>query len=158
VGVGEIDQPMIRDRDTMRVSGQIMQNMVGAAEGPLGVNHPLLSEKGAEKSVERLLRFERKARAIEGKLLPAKGAFEASYELASKDPAQDSDRQKESRGRPDPPLAVRRQTAAGHDTVNVWVPLQSLSPGVQDAQEADLGSEMLGVGCYFEQRLRAGLE
>src|SRR6266853_615181 len=108
----------------MRVSGQIMQNMFGAAEGPLGIDHPVISEKSAEKGVERLLRCQRKAWAIEGKLLPAKGALEASYELATKDPAQDSDRQKESRWRPDPPLAVRRQTTAGHDTVNVWVPLQ----------------------------------
>src|SRR6185295_347729 len=113
----------------MRVSGQIMQNMFGAAEGPLGIDHPVLSEKGAEKGVERLLRCQRKARAIEGKLVPAKGALEASYELASKDTAQDSDRQKESRWRPYPPLAVWRQTANGHDTVNVWMPLQGLSPG-----------------------------
>ena len=76
----------------MRVSGQIMQIMFGAAEGPLGVNHPVLSEKGAEKGVERLLRCQRKAWAKEGKLLPAKGALKAGYELASKDPAQDSDR------------------------------------------------------------------
>ena len=92
VGVGEIDEPVIRDRDTMSVSGQIVQDMFGAAEGPLGVNHPVLSKEGAKKGVERLLRCQRKARAIEDKLLPAKGALEASYELASKDPAQDSNR------------------------------------------------------------------
>lgn len=36
MGVGEIDEPMIGDRDTMRVPGQIMQNVFGAAEGPMG--------------------------------------------------------------------------------------------------------------------------
>jgi hypothetical protein len=30
------------------------------------------------------------------------------------------------------------------------MPLQGLSPGVQDAQEADPGSEMLGIGRDFE--------
>ncbi len=86
VGVGEIDEPMIGDRDTVRVPGQIMQNVFGAAEGLLGVNHPVLSKEGAEKGVERLLRCQRKAWAKEGKLLPAKGALKTSYELASKDP------------------------------------------------------------------------
>src|SRR3954471_19293615 len=90
VGVGEIDEPMIRDRDTMRIPGQIMQHMFGAAEGPLGVNHPVLSKEGAEKSVERQLCCQRKTWAKEGKLLPAKGALKTSYELAAKDPAQDS--------------------------------------------------------------------
>ena len=33
-----------------------------------------------------------------------------------------------------------------------------LTPGVQNAQEADLGSEMLWVGCDIEQRLRAGFK
>lgn len=108
--------------------------------------------------MERLLRCQRKAWTKEGKLLPAKSAFETRYELAAKDPAQDSDRQKEPQRRRYPPLAVRGQTAARHNTANVWMPLQRLSPGVQNPQEADLGSEMLGIGRYLEQRFRAGLE
>jgi hypothetical protein len=31
----------------------------------------------------------------------------------------------------------------------MWMPLQGLSPGMENAQEADLGSEVLGIGCYF---------
>ena len=108
--------------------------------------------------MERLLRCQRKAWAKEDKLLSAKGVLKTSYELASKDTAQDSDRQKESRRRRYPPLAVQRPPTTGHDTVNVWMPLQRLPPGVQNAQAADLGSEMLRVGRYFEQRLRACLE
>ena len=100
----------------MRVPGQIMQNVFGAAEGLLGVNYPVLSKEGAEKGVERLLRCQRKAWAKEDKLLSAKGALKTSYELASKDTAQDADRQKESRRRRYPPLAVQRQPSAGHDT------------------------------------------
>jgi hypothetical protein len=108
--------------------------------------------------VERLFRCQRKTRAKEGKLLPAKGALEAGYELTSKDTAQDSDRQEESRRRPYPPLVSQRQPATRHNAVNVWMPLQGLSPGVQDTQEADLGSEMLGIGRDLEERFRAGLE
>src|SRR5690349_14478880 len=117
VGVGEIHEPMIGDRDTMSVPGQIMQNVFGTTERPLGIDHPVLSKEGAEKSVKCPLRRQRKACAIKGEIFPAKGALEASYELASKDPAQDSDRQKESRRRPDPSLMVWGQTAARHNTV-----------------------------------------
>jgi hypothetical protein len=36
--------------------------------------------------------------------------------------------------------------------------VQGLSPGMQDAEEADLGSETLGVGGYFQERGTGGLE
>jgi len=38
------------------------------------------------------------------------------------------------------------------------MPLQSLSPGVQNAQKADLGSKMVGIGGYLKQRLCTGLK
>jgi len=44
VGVGKINEPMIGDRDAMSVSGQVMQNMFGTTEGPLGVDHPVFSK------------------------------------------------------------------------------------------------------------------
>jgi hypothetical protein len=36
--------------------------------------------------------------------------------------------------------------------------LEVLSPGVQDAEQPDIGTEVLGVACHFEQRSRAGAE
>jgi len=33
LGVSEIDQPVVRDRDPMRASGQMVQIVFGAAEG-----------------------------------------------------------------------------------------------------------------------------
>jgi hypothetical protein len=35
---------------------------------------------------------------------------------------------------------IRRQTAGGNDAVDVGMMLQLLVPGVQDAEEADLGA------------------
>jgi hypothetical protein len=55
VGVGEIDEPMIGDRDTMSVSGQIVQNMFGTTEGALGIDHPVFSKEGAEKNMKCLV-------------------------------------------------------------------------------------------------------
>ena len=53
---------------------------------------------------------------------------------------------------------VRRQSAAGHDAVDMRVPLKSLSPSVENAEEANLGSEMGWIGGNFHQRSGAGLK
>jgi hypothetical protein len=50
---------------------------------------------------------------------------------------------------------IPREAARSDDAVNVGVMLQLLIPGVQDAEEADLGAEMTGISCDLKQRLRA---
>ena len=50
------------------------------------------------------------------------------------------------------------ETAGGNDAVEMRVQSQVLSPGVQNAEEADLGSEVFGVGRNFEHGLSAGAE
>jgi len=50
------------------------------------------------------------------------------------------------------------QTAARHNTVNVWMRLQRLSPSVQDAEEADLGTEMFRIRGHFQQSGSRGIE
>ena len=58
----------------------------------------------------------------------------------------------------DPAGVIRRKSAAGYDAVDVRVRLQGLSPSMEDAEEADLGTEMLGIGRHFEQRSGTGLK
>src|ERR1700686_362808 len=53
---------------------------------------------------------------------------------------------------------IGRQPSARHNTVNVRMRLQSLSPGVQDAEKADLGTEMLWVRGNFQQTGSSGIE
>jgi hypothetical protein len=50
--VVEGDESMVRDRDTMGIAGQVMQHMLGAAEGWLGVDDPVLLKKLSDKSAE----------------------------------------------------------------------------------------------------------
>jgi hypothetical protein len=52
MGVGEIDEPVVRDRDSMRVSGQIVQHVFGTAEGALRIYHPVFAEQRPEKLPE----------------------------------------------------------------------------------------------------------
>ena len=54
---------------------------------------------------------------------------------------------------------IARQASSGHDTVNVGMMLQLLdSRDVEDAEEADLGAEMLRVRGNFDQGLGAAAE
>src|SRR6516162_1072990 len=51
---------------------------------------------------------------------------------------------------------VRREPARRNDTVNMGMKEQVLPPGVQDRNDANLGSQVLRIRCDFQQRLCAG--
>jgi hypothetical protein len=48
----EGDESMVRDRDTMRIAREVVQNMLRTTERWLGVDDPVLSEKLSEKSAK----------------------------------------------------------------------------------------------------------
>jgi hypothetical protein len=108
LSIGNVNQPMVGDCDTMRVPGQIVQDVAWTTEWSLGINHPVLSKERAEEGMERLLIRQRKACAIERELLPAESALETGHKLPAENPAQNSHREKEPRRRSDPPLPVQR--------------------------------------------------
>ena len=55
-------------------------------------------------------------------------------------------------------VMIRGQAAGRQNTMDMRVKLQSLVPGVQHAEEADLRSQMARIAGYLEQRLRAGMK
>jgi hypothetical protein len=50
------------------------------------------------------------------------------------------------------------EAAGGNNSVEMRMQAQVLSPGVQDAEETDPGSEMPGIGCDFKHGLGGGAE
>ena len=78
--------------------------------------------------------------------------------LAAKDAAEDLDGEEEGIFRMNPARVAWIETAGGNDAVEMRMQSQVLSPGVQNAEEADLGSKVLGVGRNFEHGLSAGAE
>src|SRR5262249_39269703 len=66
--------------------------------------------------------------------------------------------QKEPRPTPDPALPIRREPAARHHAMQMRVMHEVLSPGMQDREEADLGTEMFGVRADGAQGLGGGGE
>jgi hypothetical protein len=85
-------------------------------------------------------------------------ALKEMEKLAAKDAAEDLDREEEGILGMNPAGVAWVETAGGNDAVEMRMQSQVLSPGVQNAEEADLGSEVLGVGRNFEHGLSAGAE
>jgi hypothetical protein len=75
--------------------------------------------QATEEFCELLWVGESRGRARTRQLLTAVEAFQPSQEFAAKDATQDSDGQEERVARADPPTMIRRESAAGNDTVNV---------------------------------------
>ena len=77
--IGEFDKPTVADGDAVRVARQIAQNLRGASEGLLGVDHPFpravaseirqerfaLSEAGEFAEELQLARVERRGETFE---------------------------------------------------------------------------------------------
>jgi hypothetical protein len=85
-------------------------------------------------------------------------SLEQSEELAPEEAAQHSDRKKEVLTARDPTRPLRGETAPGNHTMDMRMVMEVLSPGVKHGEEADLGTEMSGVGSDLEQGLRGGAQ
>ena len=57
-----------------------------------------------------------------------------------------------------PTRVIERQSAGGHDTMDVRVVFEFLIPGVEHTEEADFGAEMLGIASDFEESCGTGLQ
>ena len=127
---------MVGDGDAMRIAGQVMQHVLGAAEGRFGIDHPVLPIKRAQEEGEVLLLMKRHALAEEAQLMAGKEAPQSGEELAAEDAAEHLDRQQEAGTGSDPACMIRRQSATGNDAVDVRMWNKCLSPGVQDGERA----------------------
>src|ERR1700676_134903 len=52
----------------------------------------------------------------------------------------------------DPAGAVRSKAAGGNDVVDMGMMLEVRSPGMEHAEESDVGSQVLGIASQFEHR------
>src|SRR4249919_4000722 len=79
-------------------------------------------------------------------------ATQSIDKLCAEDFAERLNGQEERVQRMNPSLFVWRDSAAWNDAVNVGMKQQVLPPGVKDAEETNLGSQMFGVARHFTKR------
>src|SRR5580658_4070381 len=58
----------------------------------------------------------------------------------------------------DPAGAIRGESSAGNDAMQMRMKMQVLTPGVQHGEKADRGAEVSGIGGDGEQSFRSGLK
>src|SRR5579863_3268023 len=93
---------------------------------------------------------------MESQLTVAEGVLESGNKLAAKDATEHLDGKKEGVASFNPVRVLGGESAGGNHAMDMRVKLEFLIPGVQHAEEADLGAEVFGIACDFQKRLRTG--
>src|SRR5437762_8235994 len=87
-----------------------------------------------------------------------KGGLESGDKLAAEDTAEHFDGKEEGSVRGDPAGVVRSETASGEHAVDMGMMLQSLIPGMEHAEEADLCAKVAGIAGDLQQGFGAGVK
>src|SRR6266581_3684811 len=87
-----------------------------------------------------------------------KGRLKTGDELATKHAPQYSNGKEEAWVGSNPAGVIAGESAGGNDTVDMGMKLEFLVPGMEHAEEADLGSEMSGIARDLPQGFGAGPE
>jgi hypothetical protein len=135
-----------------------MKNMFWTSEGPLGIDHPVMTKERSEERVECFFISEVSDASSEGKLFFPEGALQAGDELAAKQSAQHFHWEEKSIPQANPVSAVERETTAWDHAVDMRMMQKILAPSMKHTQEADLGAEMLCVRSDLQQSGGTGAE
>jgi hypothetical protein len=148
-----IEDAVVGDGDTMGVPAQIVEELLGAGKGPLGVDHPVFGEEFGEQFWEGLVGSEM---GWQVQLSMPVSMLEGMEELTAEEFAEDFDGEKVILWTSNPPFAVETEPSAGDDAVQVGVKAEVAGPRVQDAGNAKEGAQPFGIATQCDQRLRRG--
>ena len=151
--VGESNQAAVGDGDAVGVAGKVIEHLLGSAERSPGIDDPGNGVQRPQPGGEHGGLFQARQSAEKPELARIECCLKAGQEKPAIKPRQYLHRQKEPRPAADPSCPVGRRPAARHDAVHMGMMMQVLSPGVQDGDQPDLGTEMPGIGSNAAQRL-----
>ena len=120
----------VGDGDAMGVAAEVSEDLLWAAERPLGVDDPADASRGAHRSDEGGRIGQRRKVAEEAEGSSVEGALQSFEEQAAEEHGQRFDRQKKVRTPRDPPRSVGGETAAWHNAMDMRMMRQRLAPGV----------------------------
>ena len=124
---------MVGDGHAMGVAAQVLEHIVGAAEGWFGVNDPVFSEQRSQPGSEDLGLREQSQIAGKIKLAILKGRPETGDELAAKHTSEYWDGEEEVRTGWNPASVIEGESTGGNNAVDVGMKLEFLVPGVKRA-------------------------
>jgi len=156
LAVGQRDQAMVGDGDAVGIAAEILQDVLGSAEGWFGVDDPIFAEERTQPGSEELGMGERCEFSGQMQLTALEGRLQAGDELATKHAPKYGDGNEEAWVGSNPAGVITGESAGGNDTVDMRMKLEFLVPGMQHAEEADLGAEMGRVTRHCEKSFGAG--
>lgn len=157
--IQEGNEPGIGNRNAMRVSAEVAQHLLRSAERRLAVDHPSRRMQLADQTPKQSGLRQTAKQAVKPELSGSVSLLKRFEKLAAEDFAENRFREKEALASGAHPMGmVARQTAGSYDTVNMGMMLELLIPRMQNAEEADLGTEAPGVCGNFDESLCAAAE
>jgi hypothetical protein len=147
---------MVGDGHAMGVTAEILEYVVGTAEGWFAADDPVSSEQWSEPGSEGLGLREQSQVAGKMKLAMLKSRLESGDELAAKHTSEYLNGEKEARARSNPASVIERESTGGNNAEHMGMKLELLVPGMKHAEEADLGAKMSGVASDLEKSFCAG--
>src|SRR5271155_1800935 len=97
--------------------------------------------------------------SVELECAGVKGGLESGDKLSAEDTTEHFDGKEEGSARGDPAGVVQSETAGGQHAVDMgMMMLQSLVPGMEHAEEADLGSKVAWIAGDLQQSGSAGVK
>src|ERR1019366_1303487 len=126
----------------MGVPAEVIQYLFGTAKRRFGIDDPLTVAEGLQIVGEVLGIRQQLEFAVELQLLCRVGVFEITKVELAEAPREHLHRQEEVWTAGHPTAAVHRDSATGHDTVQVRMKIEGLPPRVQDAEKADLRAQV----------------
>lgn len=143
--VVDVKQPVVGDRDAVRVAGEIGQNVLGAVEGGLGVDDPLGAAGLVEEALERSRTPVPCEAAMELQPTFSERVLELCHELAAEEAAEHTHGEEEARAAGLPSAPIVGQATRWDHTVHVRMVNECLAPGVEDGEEPEAGAEVAWV-------------
>ncbi|MFZ3264285.1 MAG: hypothetical protein WA172_09820, partial [Terriglobales bacterium] len=119
------------DGDTVGVTAEIVEHILGAAEGWLGVDHPVFAKQWPQPGGEEFWMGERREFSGQVQLTAFEGRLQAGDELAAKHAPQYGDGEGEAWVRSNPAALTKRKSAGGNDTMDMGMKLEFLVPGME---------------------------
>ena len=122
-GVVGGNEAAVRDGDTMRVTREIAQHLLGSGERRLAVDYPVEAPQRGDEALERPLLGKPGMGVEERQLAAVVRVHEHRQHLAAKQARQHVDMHEEVGARGDPSHIIEREPATRHDHMHVPSPL-----------------------------------
>src|SRR5215510_4016722 len=139
------DKPVVRDGHAMRITGQVLQDVLRGLERLFGVDDPLLVAQRGEEALPGCRLGECLTATRQGEVTLCVGLCKAGEVEAPEAPREDPDGPEEVGATRHPPRAISRDPPGRWDTMEMGGMVELWAPGVEHRRTAGLRPEMLRI-------------